>query len=149
MSAGVLPPGMPPAVIVHGAAELEALLAAAAGHRFTMLSMPGAAGSLGPRAWLALAARAGDLPALLCCGAAPGHALAALRAGCRELVLEGGTSAFPAVASAAREVSALLLPVRPLALDPRPLDLRRPGGRARLLAWLCTPSPDDRAFTLG
>ncbi len=108
--------------------------------------MHGGAGALGPRSWLALA---GDQPNLLCCGAAPGHARPALRAGCRGLVLDAGSPAFAAVAAAAREAGATLLPARPPALDLRPLDLRRPGGRARLLAWLCAPSPDDRTFTLG
>jgi hypothetical protein len=39
----------------------------------------------------------------------------------------------------------MLLPRRPPALDLTGLDLRRPGGRARVIAWLTgeSPSPDD------
>jgi len=130
-----------PAVVVRSAAEAAAALELAGGTRPLLLSAPGAAGALGPRGWRALVARAARaVPGVafedaLCCGAAPGHALAALRAGCRILVL-ADCPGSAAVAGAAAEAGALLLPARPAALDLAGLDLRKPGGRARLSRWL-------------
>ncbi|MGG5812292.1 hypothetical protein ACK8OX_23620, partial [Falsiroseomonas sp. CW058] len=71
-----------------------------------------------------------------------------LRAGCRLLVLDGASPAFAAVAGAAAECGAELLPARPPALDLQGLDLRRPGARALLARWL-TPAPHDSAVTRG
>jgi hypothetical protein len=116
-----------------------------------LLSAEGAAGFLGPRAWRALVGRAAVLAPgvafdeLLCCGDAPGHALAALREGCRALVLDGGSPAWPAVAAAAAECGARLLPARPSALDLRRLDLRRPTAAAILAQWLAGAPDDSRA----
>lgn len=113
-----------------------------------LLSAPGAAGFLGVAGWRALVARAAELAPgapledALCCGAAPGLALAALRAGCRILVLDGACPAFAMVESAAAEVGARLLPARPPALDLRELDLARPAGQARIAHWL-SAAPDD------
>jgi hypothetical protein len=133
---------------------MAAALRLARGQRVTMLSAEGAAGWLGPAGWRALVARAAALAPgapfddLLCCGAAPGHALAALRAGCRGLVLEAGCPAFAQVAGAAAECGAALLGARPPALALRGLDLRKPAGRARLADWL-TRHPHDTAVTSG
>jgi class I fructose-bisphosphate aldolase len=130
-----------PAVVVRSAAEATAVLEVAGGMRPLLLSAPGAAGVLGPRGWRALIARAARAaPGVafedaLCCGAAPGHALAALRAGCRLLVL-ADCPGFAAVAGAAAEAGALLWRERPEALDLATLDLRKPGGRARIAQWL-------------
>lgn len=116
----------------------------------TLLSAEGAAGFLGASGWRALvdAARATwpgvTAPDLLCCGAAPGDALAALRAGCRGIVLDGASPAFGAVAAACAEVGAMLFPQRPPAMEARVLDLRRPVARARLAAWLAVPPDDTR-----
>lgn len=124
--------------MVRDAAEAAAVLAAGAGCALLLLSPPGAAAWLGPRGWAALiaeaAARVPDAPHrhALDCGAAPGHALAGLRAGLPCLVLDGGHPAWPSVAAAAAESGALLLPVRPAALDIGGLDLRRAAARARL-----------------
>jgi hypothetical protein len=139
------------ALMARSAAEAAAALRLARDFRVLLLSAPGAAGSLGPGGWLALVAAAraavpeATVQDMLCCGDAPGHALAALRAGCRCLVLDPSCPAFDAVRAAAAECGAVLLPERPPALDLTGLDLRRPGGRARLIAWLAgeTPAPDD------
>jgi hypothetical protein len=104
--------GERPALLVRGSAEAAAALRLAAGRPVLLLSAPGAAGVLGAGGWRALVARAldgapgADALDALCCGCAPGHALAALRAGCRLLVLDGACPAFAAVAGAAAEAGA-------------------------------------------
>ena len=143
-----------PAVVVRGAEEAAAALRVAAGRRVLLLSAPGAAWFLGAAGWRALVARAESLVPgaacedALCCGDAPGLALAALRAGCRIVVLEGACPAFPAVAGAAAELGAALLPARPPAFDLAGLDLRKAGGRAKLSEWL-GPHPHDSAAAKG
>jgi hypothetical protein len=134
--------GDPPAVTVHAAAEAALALALAGKRGVVLLSAPGAAGFLGPGWFLAIieAARA-EVPgvvhkAVLDCGDAPGQALAALRAGLREVVLQPGCPAFAQVVAAAAEISARVRPVRPESLDLGPLDLARGGARAKLAAWL-------------
>ncbi len=140
-------------MVIRSAAEgAAALRLAPAG--LLLLSAEGAAAALGARGWRALVARAAaDAPGAtfadaLCCGDAPGLALDALRAGCRVLILEGRHAAFPAVAGAAAEAGATLLPVRPPALDLRGFDLTKPYGAARLAQWL-TAHPDDSAPASG
>ncbi|MCO6414841.1 hypothetical protein JYK14_01440, partial [Siccirubricoccus sp. KC 17139] len=64
------------------------------------------------------------------------QALAALRAGLRALVLDPSCPAYPALAAAAAECGARLLPARPPALDLGRIDLRRAGGRRLLAQWL-------------
>lgn len=141
---------MAPAIVVRGAGEAAAALRLAAGRRLLLLSAPGAAALIGAAGWRALVSRAASgLPDAgaedaLCCGAAPGLALAALREGCRIVVLEGACPAFDAVESAAAELGASLLPARPPALDLRGLDLCRPAAQVRLAQWL-TAAPDDSA----
>ncbi|HEV7266830.1 MAG TPA: hypothetical protein VGN83_18210 [Falsiroseomonas sp.] len=140
---------LPPSVVARGAAEAAAILVHAAGRKLLLLSAHGAGGMLGAAGWRALVARAAAavpdarFADALCCGAAPGHALAALRAGCRIVVLDGACPAFPAVAAAASEVGARLLPGRPDALDAQELDLRRPAGQARLAHWLAAQTDDS------
>jgi len=141
-----------PAVVVRGAAEAAAALRLAEGRPLRLLSAPGAAAGLGAAGWRALVAEAAALVPgarfddLLCCGAAPGHALVALRAGCRRLILDAGCPAFAQVAGAASELGAVLLPARPAALDLAGLDLRRPGGARLLRRWL---DQDDSAPASG
>jgi hypothetical protein len=141
-------PGGGACVLVHSADAAAAALRLAGGRRLVLLSAEGAAGLLGPRGWRALVTRAAELAPgaafgdLLCCGDAPGHALAALRKGCRALVLDGGSPAYARVAEAASECGAVLLPARPPALDLRRLDLRRPAAAAILAQWLAA-APDD------
>jgi hypothetical protein len=145
---------LPPALVTRDAAEAAAALRLAGGRRVLLLSAPGAGGVLGPLGWQALVARAvaeapgAEMADALCCGTAPGHALAALRAGCRILVLDGACPAFGAVAAAAAEAGATLLPARPPALDLRGLDLRKAGGQARLAHWL-DAAPHDSARAKG
>lgn len=141
-------------VVVHAAGQAAAALRLAAGQRVALLSAAGAGGFLGAAGWRALVAEAARLAPgtpfadLLCCGDAPGHALAALRAGCRIVVLHGACAGYPAVAAAAAECGARLLPARPAALDLAGLDFRREGARRRLAQWLAA-APDDSAAAGG
>ena len=133
---------LPPAVVVHAAAQAEAALAAAGPRGVLLLSARGAGAYLGPAVFLRMVAHAAaahpGVPhlAVLDCADAPGFALAAIRAGLRAVVLDPACPAFAAVAGAAAECGAAVLPERPEALDLGPLDLRRPGGREKLAAWL-------------
>ena len=91
-----LPPStVPPAIIIHGIEDLRAALKAAASlnRALTVLSIPGAAGSAGAP-WFHALIQAGSaefpqvaLTGVLDCADQPGHALAALRTGCRDLLL--------------------------------------------------------------
>lgn len=130
----------PQGVIVHSLDHARAALRP--GHAVTLLSAPGAAAWLGPLLWreLMAAARAAH-PATPChdildCGDAPGHAVAALRAGCRAVVLEPACPAFAAVAGAAASHGALVLAQAPPALD-----LAQRGALRGLAAWLAPPPP--------
>lgn len=124
-----------PAVVVHELAQARAALRP--GYPVTLLSATAAAGFAGCLWWrqMVAAARAAypATPALdvLDCAAAPGHAMAALRAGQRLLVLDPSCPAFAAVASAASGVGAHVLPARPAALD-----LGDPAAAWRLKGWL-------------
>lgn len=143
--------GIAPALLVRSAAEAVFALSHA-GRPVLLLSAPGAAGSLGPGGWRALVARAtaaspgSAFEDAICCGDAPGHALAALRAGCRLLVLDRASPAFHAVEAAAAEIGARLLPARPPALDLGTLDLRRDGARVPLARWLAAHPHDSEAI---
>jgi hypothetical protein len=140
-----------PAVTVHGRAGAEAALAAAGPRGVLLVSAPGAAGFAGPAWFLALVdAAAARVPsarfaAALDCADAPGTALAAIRAGARLVVLDGDCPAFAAVAGAAAEAGAVVLPERPPCLDLGRLDLRRRADRARLSGWLAMEAPQDGA----
>ncbi|MCB4821556.1 hypothetical protein [Roseicella aerolata] len=134
--------GDPPAVTVHDAAGAALALALAGPQGALLLSAPGAGGFLGAPWFLAIIAEAAaahpGVPhkAVLDCADSPGHALAALRAGLREVVLDPRCPAFPQVAGAAAELGVRIRAARPPALDLASLDLRRPGARAKLKAWL-------------
>lgn len=136
-----------PAVVVHALDQACAALAAAGPAGVLLLSAPAAGGFAGPGWFLALVAAARQRHAGVACAAAldcadaPGSALAALRAGLRVVVLDGGCPAFAAVAGAAEQAGAVLLPARPAALDLGRLDLRRRDGMARLAAWLAMEVP--------
>lgn len=142
-----------PVLLLLEPAAAAAALWLAEGRPVLLLSAPGAAGFLGAPGWRALLARVAELAPgaafedALCCGAAPGHALAALRAGCRRLVLDAACPGFASVAGAAAEAGAALLAARPQAVDPRGLDLRKPGGRLLLARWLAA-HPHDSARPL-
>lgn len=143
-----------PAVIVHDAAQAEAALAAAGPRGVLLLSAPGAAGSLGAAWFLALVAQAARAQpqarhwAALDCGDAPGHALAAIRAGARLLILDPACPAFACITEAATEAGARIWPARPPAMDLARVDPQRAGGRRKLAEWLAA-EPGDNAITLG
>ena len=128
----------PPAIIVHGLAELQAAMAP--GLRFTLLSAPGAANFGGCAWWAELIAAGGFTgPALLDCGDAPGRAAEALRLGLGGIVLACEPAAFAVVAGIAASCGARLLAAAPPALD-----LGQHGAKRRLAAWLA----DDSAAAL-
>ncbi len=124
-----------PAVTVHGAGD--ALSALASGRPVTLISAPGAALGGGCLWWRALTRRARaahpDTPCMdiLDCADAAGRAMAALRIGQRIIVLSPACAAWDAVAGAASTLGATVLRERPAALD-----MRAPGARGRLEAWL-------------
>ncbi|WP_230169251.1 hypothetical protein [Roseomonas sp. CECT 9278] len=144
-------PGFPPAVTVHGLAGACAALAAAGPRGVLLLSAPGAGGFAGPAWFLGMIAAAAaahpgiPLQAALDCADAPGTALAALRAGARLVVLDHDSPGYAAVAAAAAEIGARLLPARPPSLDLGRVDLRRRDDLARLVAWLAMEAPQDGA----
>lgn len=116
-------------------ATARAVLAMAGPRGVVLLSPPDAAYAMGAAWFLAVVAGAEDR-AMLDCGDAGGHALAALRLGCRAVVLDPGAGTFAAVAAAAAEIGAVVLPVAPPAFDPGRQGLRQAATRARLAAWL-------------
>jgi hypothetical protein len=126
-----------PAIVVHGLAHAGAALRP--GFPVVLLSAPAAAGYAGCLWWRELVAAARGLypatPALdvLDCGAAPGHAMAALRVGQRLLLLDPACPAFAAVADAAATLGAYVLAERPPALD-----LSARGSRRALAGWLAS-----------
>lgn len=125
---------LPPAVVIHGLGHAVAALAE--GLPVTLLSAPGAGCYAGALWWRALVAQARAAhPATPCtdildCADAPGHAMAAIRAGQAILVLDPACPAFPRIAALART-----LPARPPALD-----LGTRGAERRLRAWLLDDS---------
>jgi hypothetical protein len=78
---------------------------------------------------------AAHLP-VLDCGASPGHALAALRAGCPALVLCATCPAFAVLAGAAAEARAILWPAAPDSLNLSELRAGDARAAARLRDWL-------------
>lgn len=136
-----------PAVVVHALDQAVAALAAAGPHGVLLLSAHGAGGFVGPGWFMAMIALARRRhPGVACaaaldCADAAGAALVALRAGVAVVMLDGDCPAFAAVAEAAAEVGAALLPGRPPAFDLGRVDLRRRDDRARLAAWLAIEVP--------
>jgi hypothetical protein len=112
-----LPPStVPPAIIIHGIEDLRAALKAAASldRALTVLSIPGAASSAGAP-WFHALIQAGSaefpnaaLTAVLDCADQPGHALGALRTGCRDLLLLDSVPAWPRVRAIAEAAGARL-----------------------------------------
>lgn len=127
--------GLPPAVIIHGRSDADAVLAAA--RPVTLLSARGAGAYAGCLWWQALVAQAcATHPAvpvvdLLDCGDASGHALAALRIGLRGLVLAPTAPGWQRVAAIAAAEGAQLL-----ATAPEALDMAEHGAVRRLHDWL-------------
>jgi hypothetical protein len=131
---------VPAAILIHGNGDLRAALEAASGldRALTVLSIPGAAGSAGP-AWFHALIQAGQaefphvpLTGVLDCADQPGHALAALRAGCRDLLLHDSVPAWPRVQAIAEALSARLYRCPGPIFDPR--FFREPIGACR--EWL-------------
>jgi hypothetical protein len=122
---------LPPAVIVHGLDQAQAVLSL--GRPVTLLSAPWAGVYAGVGWWRALLAQAGagsgaeSAPDVLDCGDAPGRALAALRAGQRRLVLRAPAAVLADIAGRGAMV---------LAAPPPALDLATPGVLRRLADWL-------------
>jgi len=128
-----------PAVIVHGLEMARAVVQAAgsAGRPVTLLSAEGAGVYAGVGWWraLATAARAAH-PGCLChdildCGASPGRALEALRAGQTMLILRADPRVWTDLAERTRHCGGVLLAQAPPALD-----LAAGGALRRLDAWL-------------
>lgn len=134
-------------MVVHGLDQAVAALDSAGPRGVMLLSAAAAGGFAGPGWFLALVAEARrrhpgvPCAAALDCADAAGSALMALRAGVRIIVLDGGCPAFAAIAAAAAEVGARVLPARPPALDLGRIDLRRRDDLARLAAWLAMEVP--------
>lgn len=143
----MLPPAaLAPCVIIHGAPELAAVLALAGERPPRLLSAPGAASSWGVGGFRALLQAHGALPlGILDAADAPGHALAALRAGFRAVVLDPAVPAFPSLAVLFASEGATLIPEAPPALDLARVQLHKPQGRAHLARWLGLPRTPDLA----
>jgi len=128
------------AVIIHSLEHARAALAAAAALRVPveLVSARAAAGYAGPMWFLEVvrAARAefpkANATAVLDCGDAPGHALAALRAGCRAIRFEGRGALRAKIAAIAKQSGAVLREGRAPALDL----LAEPDPAAACRAWL-------------
>lgn len=156
-------------LVVRGAADVALALRAAGGRGLggplPLLSPPGAATWLGAPLFLAQIRAGGAAPPgmqpplepqpepwpVLDCGQAPGHALAALRAGVAAVVLAPECPAFPALAA--------LAPGRVLAAAPPALDLAhgprgRPATEEQVARWLAADpargsGPGDSPGALG
>jgi len=93
-------------------ARQAAAAARAAGVEITLDSPAGAAGWHGIGWWrrleLAVAAEFGVVATVLDCADAPGHALAALRAGCRHIRLRAAADSFERVAAIAVQSGAIV-----------------------------------------
>jgi hypothetical protein len=140
------PPAAPPCVIVHWAPEVRAVRALAGGAPVRFLSAPGVASYLGVEGFRAVLAAEGALPlGILDADEAPGHALAALRAGFRAVVLAPQVPAFPALAELFAAEGAQLLPHAPAALDLARVQLHKPQGKRHLARWLGLPRTPDLA----
>jgi hypothetical protein len=128
------------AITIHGAEDARAALraAVACGVAVTLISAPAAAGYAGAGWFRALHDLvSGEFPQarqrwILDCGAAPGHVLAALRAGCEALVFTGDERVRGKLAAIAAQLGATLLAARPESLDLR----EARDQQAALRAWL-------------
>ncbi len=113
------------AIIIHSLAHARAALRAAAAHGVpvTLSSAPGAAGYAGPEWFRQLIAAAtaehpaAQVTAVLDCGTAPGHALAALRAGLKAIRFEADPAVGKRIAELAAHYGARVAPAAGDALD--------------------------------
>lgn len=134
--------GQPRAVIAHSAWQVAAVRRLAGDAPVLFLSAPGAAGFLGVAGFRAMleAGGAEGVEGVLDAASSPGHALAALRAGLRLVVLDARLPAFAALAEAFAAQGARLLPEAPPALDLARVDLAKPQGERHLARWLGLPA---------
>ncbi len=129
-------------MVVHGLDQALVALGHAGPAGVLLLSAPDAAARAGAAWFLALLAQArATHPAIPCeaaldCGAWPGLALGAIRAGAGIVILSRACPAFAAVAGAADEAGVTLWDRRPAALDLGGLDLRRRDAQKRIAEWL-------------
>ena len=136
--------GQPRAVIVHGSEEVAAVLALAGDRPVAFLSAHGAAGYIGLAGFRAILDAHGVFPqGILDAADAPGHALAALKAGFATVVLSPAVPAFPGIARIAAASGARLLEAAPPALDLARVKLGTPQGRRHLARWLGLPDPGE------
>jgi hypothetical protein len=139
-----------PAVVVHGREQAEWVLRIAAGRPVLLVSAPGAALNAGPGWFKAVLEQAAaehpgaNFTAALDCGAAPGAALAALRAGFKLVVFDLGHPSAASVLGAAAEAGAEVLGSRPEALDLGGLDPRQRDDQRRIAALFATVPPQDQ-----
>lgn len=131
------------AVIIHSLDHARAALAVAArlDRPIRIYSAEGAAANAGAAWFMAVVAAAqSDHPAARCeavldCGDHPGLALAALRQGCRAIVLRGSSAARKKIAEIAQASAARLMPGPSDALDLRHCrDLE-----SAVMTWLSQP----------
>lgn len=131
-----------PAITVIGPAQAAAAVAAAVatGLPVTLLSAPGAAASVGPAWFAALVENARSrcpgaaVTAVLDCGDAPGHALAALRLGFGTIRFDGASAAR--IGDIAGQYGATVLRERPPALDLDPVEAAGGDMVAACIDWL-------------
>jgi hypothetical protein len=135
------------AVVIHSLAQARAALGAAAAltRPVLLLSAPAAAGYAGPGWFWALVARAReDVPeaealAVLDCGEAPGHVLAALRddqaSGPRAVCFTGPAETAETLRGLAETAGYGFFPARPAALELRHED----DPETACAAWLAAP----------
>ena len=139
-----------PAMVVHGRGHAAWALSIAAGRPVLLVSAPGAALNAGP-GWFksvldqaAAAFPSATIHAVLDCAAAPGTALAALRAGFKLVVFDLTHPAAASVLGAAAEAGAEVLGTRPAALDLGTLDPRRRDDERHIAALFATVPPQDQ-----
>ncbi|MCE2921431.1 MAG: hypothetical protein ACK5WN_17320 [Alphaproteobacteria bacterium] len=139
-----------PAVVVHGRGHAAWALSIAAGRPVLLLSAPGAALNAAPGWFKAVLDQAAaehpgaNFTAALDCAAAPGAALAALRAGFKLMIFDLRHPSAASVLGAAAEAGAEVLGTRPEALDLGALDPRRRDDQRRLAALFATVPPQDQ-----
>jgi hypothetical protein len=139
-----------PALVVHGRAQAEWALRVAAGRPVLLVSAPCAALNAGPGWFKAVIAQAAaqfpsaPFAAALDCAAAPGAALAALRAGFKLVIFDLGHPSAASVLGAAQEAGAEVLGIRPEALDLGTLDPRRRDDEGQISAHIATVPPQDQ-----
>lgn len=123
-----------PAVIVHNAAHVRLVRETAARLKVApmLLTPPGAAAYAGVRYLKVLVDRAPDCAALLDCGTEPGFAMAAMRAGWRDIHLAGEQVVLEKIEGMLNQIGGRLHRALPPALDLGSADLPE----ARLTDWL-------------